>query len=272
MILLPQLASKFYPPDSALIDACPLVLIHGLFGSGDNWAPVARLLARTRPVLTLDLPAHDGSKNFPSALDYPSLSEVVIRHLQASVELSSFEKIDVLGHSMGGKVAMTMALLRYKKLRRLIVADIAPKTYEPHHQHIFAALEAVHPEKLQNRSQADAIFARYVDNSAERAFLGWNLRSSDQGGYQWRFDLERIEAAYHDILGFPIIEASLLPSDLATLFIKGSLSSYLADPEDRPLLAKFFTNFSITCLEQAGHWVHVDKRAEFALLVEQFLV
>ena len=236
----------------------PLVLLHGLFGSARNFGAVQRELARHRRTIALDLRNHGAS---PHAADmrYATMAADVLETLDAFPAL-------LLGHSMGGKAAMQVALSRPDAVARLIVADIAPVSYPPHHRETAEAMAALRLAPGMNRAQADTVLARTVPDAGLRAFLLQNLQLGATPS--WRIGLAEI------IAGFSAIEAWDAPTgahyDGPTLFVAGANSDYIR-PEHRPVIRSLFPRARFVTLKNAGHWLHAENPQGFVGVVEAFL-
>jgi esterase len=172
----------------------------------------------------------------------------------------------VLGHSLGGKVAMQLALRYPERVQRLAIADIAPVGYAPHHQAIFAGLQAIDLVHLRQRSDAEPILAQFIEEPAVRLFLLKSLyRDGEQ--FRWRFNLPVLIDSYRELLAAPHGE----PFNGPTLFIKGELSDYIV-AEYEPAIRKLFPNFTFKSIAGTGHWLHAEKPAAFNKLIQQFLL
>jgi len=248
--------------ESGASTAPPLVILHGLLGSSRNWGSVAKALGDSRHVLALDLPNH-GASPWSEAMDYPFIARTVAATLE-----TLGRKAVLLGHSMGGKAAMTLALTRPDLVERLIVVDIAPVVY----QHTFApfirAMRAVRLSEVRNRADVSAALASAVPDPAFRAFLLQNLESGAEG-YRWRPNLAVLLAHMDDILGFPAFPPGGVYSG-PTLFLAGGRSDYLR-PSHRDTIAALFPDARHAVIAEAGHWVHADAPEAFLSVVEAFL-
>lgn len=236
----------------------PLVIAHGLYGSGRNWGVIAKRLSDTRRVITLDMRNH-GHSPFESTQSYEDMAHdlaELIRHIGGPV--------DLCGHSMGGKAAMVMALRHPDLIRRLIVADIAPVPYTHSQSHHIAAMRAVDLATLTRRSEAaEQLGAQGVEPALQSFFT----QSLDVAGKRWRLNLDVLEAEMDAIIGFPEISGSF---DKPTLFLTGAESTYVR-PEDRPLIKSLFPAARFAKLPGAGHWLHADKPREFEAAVRTYL-
>jgi pimeloyl-ACP methyl ester carboxylesterase len=250
----------------ATILSPPLILLHGLLGSGRNWLSVAEAFAPERRVLTPDLCGHgDSPSNGP--LDIPGLAA----DIASLIARENLPQADLLGHSLGGKAAMWLALTRPEKVRRLIVVDIAPVSYPDHRANfgrLLDSLENLPLESLQNRADADERLTAAIPERGLRQFLLQNLVYRD-GRYVWRVDLARIRAALPNLTGFPDTD-NLPPFPGSTLFLGGGRSGYLL-AEHLPLIEKLFPRAEIRRIADAGHWPHVEQPQEFLATAQSFL-
>jgi len=238
----------------------PLVLLHGLFGQAANFGRVQRALARAHRVIALDLRNHGGSPHAQS-MTYPDLADDVLETL-ACLDASPAA---LLGHSMGGKVAMAAALRAPKSVARLLVADIAPRPYRPAFRAFAAAMEAIDLTPGLTRASAAAALADAVPDAAVRGFLLQNLRFDGQPS--WQIGLPEITAALPDIEGWPdLLAAYTGPS----LFVAGERSDYIA-AADRPAIRALFPDARFVTLKQAGHWLHADNPDGFTAVVSAFM-
>jgi pimeloyl-ACP methyl ester carboxylesterase len=238
-----------------------LVIAHGLFGSARNWNVIARNLAGPREVVAVDMRNHGSSPRFPTQT-YPDMADdlaLVIEHLGAPV--------DLLGHSMGGKAAMQLALTRGDLLRRLVVADIAPVAYRHDQSPHIHAMRALDLTGLTQRIDADRRLAPLVPDPALRAFFLQSLDLRAPGGPAWRLNLDVLEAEMDKIVGWPGTPGTF---DGPTLFLTGSESRYVL-PEHREAIRAQFPKARFARLIGAGHWLHADRPREFEQTVEAFL-
>ncbi|RAI58534.1 alpha/beta fold hydrolase [Roseicella frigidaeris] len=242
-------------------EGAPLVLLHGLFGAAGNWGSLQRRLAARRRVIALDLRNH-GASGRAAAMDYPALAEDVAETLAALGAAPAA----VLGHSMGGKVAMALALTRPALVGRLVVADIAPVAYPPALRAYVAAMQAVPLHPGLTRREADAALAPAVPEAGIRAFLLQNLRLGE-GGPHWRLGLAEIAAAMPAIEGFPELPGRY---DGPVLVLRGERSPYVR-PEHEARFRALFPAAAFATVPAAGHWVHAENPEGFLALVEPFL-
>ncbi|ABM61806.1 alpha/beta fold hydrolase [Halorhodospira halophila] len=241
----------------------PLLLLHGLYGSSGNLNRFTRRFAHDYRVLAPDLRNHGRSPHRPG-MDYPTLTEDVV----ALLDREGIERVAVLGHSMGGKVAMTLALTRPQRVAAVIAADIAPVTYQHNHGTLIGALQQVDVAGAGNRREVDAALAAAIDSPAVRQFLLTNLVPADEGGYRWRIPLQFLADAVPDIQGFPELEGAY---DGPALFLYGTASDYFDPDRHRDAVAAYFPKAEYAALEGAGHWLHAEQPEAFAAAVERFL-
>lgn len=240
----------------------PVVLLHGLFGAAQNWGTVQkRLAAGGRRVIALDLRNH-GSSPWAEAMGYPAMAADVAETLAAL----DAPRAAVIGHSMGGKVAMALALMRPGAVARLVVADIAPVAHPPVLRPYVAAMRAVPLRPGLARREADAALAGAVPQPAIRAFLLQNLRFEGDPP-SWRLNLDAIAAAMPEIEGFPDLAG---PYAGPVLVLAGARSDYVR-PEHHALIRALFPAVRFATVPRAGHWVHSENPEGFLGLVEAFL-
>jgi esterase len=239
-----------------------LVILHGLFGSGDNWNTVAKVLANDFTVYTVDLPNH-GRSDHTEQMNYPAMAEEVAEFM----DQLGLAQAMVMGHSMGGKVAMQLALSDPDRISRLIVVDISPKAYQHRHTGIFETLCALDLATLEGRKQAEEHLAQGIENPMVVQFLLKSLYRNDQGQYAWRFNLPVLQSHYPEIAAAPSAED---PYQGPTLFIKGANSDYI-QAEDQPVIARLFPNAQAKIIADTGHWPHAEKGRLFLKQVTDFL-
>ena len=242
-----------------------VVLLHGLFGSARNFGLVQRRLAATHRVLALDLRNHGASPHDP-AMDYPAMAADVLETLAARDALPAV----LIGHSMGGKVAMQAALAQPGSVTALLVADIAPVAYPPHFQAIAAAMAALPLAAGLTRAGADSALAAVVPDPSLRAFLLQNLVTGAGAGTaaHWRIGLDAIIAGLDVIGGWAGPDGARYPGPV--LVLAGANSDYIR-PDHRPLFRALFPAARFASLRHAGHWLHADNPAGFLAVVEAFL-
>ncbi|HTL73406.1 MAG TPA: alpha/beta fold hydrolase [bacterium] len=240
----------------------PLVLLHGLFGSADNWFGVAPKLAEKFHVLIPDLRNHGHSPHH-AEMDYPLMAADVEKFFAAQ----KIESAHVVGHSMGGKVAMQFALDFPARVKKLVVVDMAPRAYKRAHDHIFEALLELDLATFQTRPQIEAALAPKIPSLNLRRFLLKNLGRMEDGKLVWKMNLRGVAENYSR-LG-EVLNAGR-PFAGPTLFIRGGKSNYLT-ATDEPEIRRLFPAAQIQVIPAAGHWVHADSPEEFLRLALDFL-
>jgi esterase len=241
-----------------------IILLHGLFGQGTNLRSVARALEADFCVHCLDLPDHGRS---------PWLTEASLATYAAAVrdwmEHHELPAAHILGHSMGGKVAMELALTEAGRVRKLVVADMAPVTYAEQHQAILDALHLVANQGCQTRTQAEALLGEVIDDPGVVGYLLMSLeRGATSEAYQWRFNLAGLASAYGRLRKAPTDSA---PFRGHTLFLKGSESAYIQASHEREIQRRFPCSQLVT-VNRAGHWLHIDQPEQFSGAVREFLL
>jgi esterase len=239
----------------------PLVLLHGLFGAGRNLGVIQRRLAGRFRAIALDLRNHGDSPHAPT-MSYAEMAADVAETLERMEAVPAH----LLGHSMGGKVAMRLALDRATMVRRLIVADIAPVPNPPRFERMAKAMLAMELSPSMTRAQADAALAPAVPDPQLRAFLLQNLRLGPNPG--WRIGLSEIAAQLPVIEGWDAPEGARF--DGPTLFLAGARSDYIRR-EDRPVIRALFPASRIVTVKNAGHWLHADNPDAVTGVVDAFL-
>ncbi len=237
----------------------PLVLLHGLFGQSGNFGAIQRRLAVGRRVVAIDLRNHGASPHAPG-MAYPTMAADVAETISAL----ALGPCAILGHSMGGKAAMALALARPDLVARLCVADIAPVRYPPGLVTYATAMRALPLPPGLTRAAADVALAPVVADPGERAFLLSNLLLGQTP--RWRLGLDHIIAGMDDIQDWPAIPGTYTGP---TLFLAGARSRYVL-PEYRPAIAALFPSAKFVTLRNAGHWLHADDPDGFLAVVEAF--
>lgn len=241
----------------------PLVILHGLFGSGRNWAAIAEPMSAERPVITLDLPNH-GRSPWIAGMDYEGMAGAVAQFLADQ----GIEQAVLMGHSMGGKTAMTLALIQPQIVASLIVVDIAPVPYDHANMDHIDAMLNLPLDRITTRTDADAALADAIPDPGLRAFLLTNLaRRSD--GFEWRINLVGLSEALSALHGFPAAGEVAVYSG-PTLFIVGETSDFIL-PEYEPVIRRMFPKAEMKVIADAGHWVHADDPDAVLTAVQEFL-
>jgi len=240
----------------------PVIILHGMFGFSDNWQTIAKKLSEHFLAVTPDLRNHGRSPHVPTHT-YPEMAE----DLRAFMEAHWMFSARLIGHSMGGKVAMQLALSYPDMVERLVVVDMAPGQAEDNHSNIFQALLGMNLPSIPSRKAAEAFLSEHIADTGTRQFLLKNITRTETGTYTWKMNLPVLWEHFQDILA-PVSGG---PFDKPTLFIRGGNSNYIR-PEDEPLIHSLFPQATIVTLEGAGHWVHADKPEELVAAVEAFLM
>lgn len=243
-----------------------IVLLHGLLGLGSNLGAIARALSPDARVIVPDLRNHGRSFRAPG-MSYRELAGDLARTLDAAGVSSAC----VMGHSMGGKVAMQFALDHPARCDRLLVADIAPVTYAAHHGPVFEALVAVADRPDADRRETAQLLEDRLHDPALVSLLLMHRERLSGGGWSWRLGLEHIIAGYPDILAAPLVEAADGCWKGPTLFLRGERSDYVL-PEHRTVIAAIFPEACIETLPDTGHWLHAEKPALFIPRACEFLL
>jgi esterase len=238
----------------------PVVLLHGLFGAARNFGTVQRALTPVYRVIALDARNH-GASPHGAGMSYPTLAADVLETLDAL----GVERAAVIGHSMGGKTAMTVALTAPERVGRLLVADIAPVPYRHENESVAVAMRAIPLSPGLTRAEAETALTDSVPIPAVRTFLIQNLQFGPQP--HWRIGLDEITAAIPDLEGW---ETATGAYPGPTLFVSGAQSDFVL-PEHRPVIRALFPAARFVAVKNAGHWLHADNPAGFLSVVEAFL-
>jgi esterase len=242
-----------------------LVLIHGLFGSLENLNMVAKPLSESYCVTSIDVRNHGESFHNPD-MSYDVLARDIINVL----DYLDINNCFLLGHSMGGKIAIQVALTEPQRIAKLIVADIAPVQYPPHHLKIIEGLQSIDLAKVQKRKDADIQLAHYVDNIGVRQFLLRNLAINEQGAYAFKCSIKDIASGYSEIMKANELSAGKQPYNGPCLFIKGGASDYIL-PQYSELIKKLLPDSKAKIIQGAGHWLHAEKSIAFNKVVSEFI-
>lgn len=243
-------------------DSTPLVVIHGLMGSADNWRSHLKAWQRSRRVIAVDLRNH-GRSPHSDDMRYATMSQDVL----ALLDKLSITQAHVLGHSMGGKVAISLARLAPERVVTLTVGDIAPVVYEHGHDDVFAALKRVREGQPKNRREADDLLAEHVDSRSTRLFLATNLARNEEDILGLRIGLDEIQRGYGNIIGLPAGDG---PFEGPTLVLRGAESHYVTD-DLLPALREVLPGARVVTLKNAGHWLHAEQPEAFQQAVEAFI-
>tara|TARA_B100000676_G_C18026947_1_gene816202 strand:+ start:746 stop:1546 length:801 start_codon:yes stop_codon:yes gene_type:complete len=227
----------------------PVLILHGLFGSAVNWRRIADGLSDWGQIFSVDLPNH-GNSPWTDDMSYPAQAEVLADFISAEVPDSPI----VIGHSMGGKVAMTLALQHRIPLGGLVIVDIAPTAYSHSHAPLAEAMKKLDLNAIQSRRDAETRLEQAIPEKALRQFLLQNLRSTSHG-LSWRINLDVIHRQMEALTGFDIAPGQC---DVPSLFIYGTQSDYVT-PQATSTILKRFPKARLLAVEGAGHWLHAQK-------------
>lgn len=247
-----------------------IVFLHGLFGRGRNFSKIATALAPEAQSLLVDLPNH-GKSAWTEGFDYAEMADLVAAHLRGGFAADG--PVDVVGHSMGGKVAMVLALRHPDLVRRLVVVDISPvnsPSSRGEFQHLIDSLAGVDLASISSRSDADAALLELIPNIGVRGFLLQNLKRGAGGsGFEWEPNLALLRAELPTIMGFPEMTGSMFEG--AVLWIRGGKSDYVKD-EDGPAMRALFPSTILVTIRESGHWVHSEQPEETLAALRSFLL
>ena len=228
----------------------PIMIIHGLYGSGRNWGVIAKRLSDKFYVITIDLRNHGESPWFDSH-NYHDMADDLVEVI-TSLKI----KPNIIGHSMGGKAAMVLALKNPDLVERLLIADIAPVTYKHDQSKFIEAMQKIDLSKVERRSDAIMALSNYVEDKSLQNFF---TQSLDLKTKTWKLNLDILSSEMHEILGFPKIDRKFSGH---TLFFRGENSEYIR-AEHREIINSLFIKARFATLKDAGHWLHAEKPREF---------
>ncbi len=240
----------------------PLIVLHGLLGSSDNWQSLSKQFSEHFRVFALDLRNH-GASPHSDGFDYPAMAG----DLGEFMDSQGIKEAFLMGHSMGGKTSMQFAAQYPDRVRKLISADIGIKRYPLHHTKILDALWSVDLKGISSRSDLDKALAAQLPDAALRAFLMKNVKRDEQGLLNWKINLQVIREKYGNIAAALELPA---PFGKPTLFMRGAHSDYVV-PADESGIREYFPSAKFVTLEGAGHWLHAERPEEFADEVLKFL-
>jgi len=240
----------------------PLIILHGLFGSLDNWVSHARNLSENYTVYLVDQRNH-GKSPHQDEWNYSVMAEDLYDFLNQQ----GIYRSHLLGHSMGGKTVMQFATRYPEMVDKLIVADMTPKKYNPHHTEILAAMSSLDLDSILSRKEAEQALIPKIDDQSIVQFLLKSLGRTEDKKFRWKFNFPIINKNYLNVLEAIEFEEEI---DSPSLFIYGGNSSYLEEA-DKKSIPEFFPNASFYKLEGAGHWVHAEKPAEFLATIKKYL-
>ena len=240
----------------------PLLVFHGLFGMLDNWGSFGKDLGEFLPVHLIDLRNH-GRSFHSENMSHDDLADDISNYM----DHYGITKAHVLGHSLGGKAVMQFAISYPEKVDKLMVVDISPKAYPPHHQGIIKALETVDFNTVSSRNEVEALLSQYIPEKSTIQFLAKNLYWVDDKKLNWRFNLKTLAGKYSEFVSnaikFGVFEGE-------TLFISGEKSNYIL-PQDEFAIKQQFPKAKIVSVKNAAHWVQADNPIEFSHTVKHFL-
>lgn len=245
-----------------------VAFLHGLFGRGRNFAAIAGALAPEIQSVLVDLPNHSKSA-WTASFDYVEMADIVASELRAGFAAAG--PIDIVGHSMGGKVAMVLALRHPDLVRRLVVVDIAPVTSDPEQgnfDHLLSSLKSVDLSQVQRRSDANDALKEPIPQLGVRGFLMQNLKHGEHG-FEWEANLNMLHAELRTIMAFPDLSGSQFGGPV--LWIRGDKSDYVTD-DAMPVMQSLFPNVQLITIENSGHWVHSEQPEAFVAALRSFLL
>ena len=250
-----MLSYKHYP--SIQTNKSPLLIVHGLYGSARNWGVISKRLANEREVFAVDQRNH-GDSPWHETQNYFDMAEDLKEFLE------NFGPMAVLGHSMGGKAAMVLAILEPNLVEKLIIADIAPVSYSHDNVKYIHAMQNVKLDNIETRGDLLNQLAEIVPEPELQSFFAQSL---DLKTKSWKLNLDVLEREMKYIISFPYLSGHY---EKASLFLSGALSDYLTSSH-HPKIRKLFSNAKFTEIKNAGHWLHAEKPREFETAVRSFL-
>ena len=239
----------------------PVILIHGMFGSLSNLGNLARCLSSQFRVISVDLRNHGDSPHDP-IFDMSSMAEDIVSLMNSLSLPTAF----IVGHSLGGKVGMQLAINHSDRVNKLVVADISPVTYQPRNDPALNGLVALSETSIQSRNQAEELLADFINDSQTRAFLLKNLKRKDDCGFVLKLNMRAVTENYGTTL---VAAPSGGQFDNPCLFIKGETSAYIQE-KHRPIIKEMFPNSQVNVISGAGHWLHAEKPKLFNDQVMEF--
>lgn len=231
-----------------------LLIFHGLFGQSDNFATLSKQFAEFYTVHAIDLRNH-GRSFHSDDMSFEAMSGDILNYLDHHNIGSCF----LLGHSLGGRSVIEFSYKHPERIDKLIVADMSPKAYPPHHQGIIKALNSVDFDKVEKRSDVEEVLKQYIPDMGTRQFLLKNVYHADNGKYAFRFNLKALTDSYHSMVGGNLSDGVF---DKPALFLRGEKSNYVPD-EDFDLIHRHFPQAVIQTVANSGHWVHAENPQDF---------
>ncbi|MES2567621.1 MAG: alpha/beta fold hydrolase [Bacteroidota bacterium] len=242
----------------------PLIILHGLFGQSDNWNTLAKRFAEKEfHVFAIDQRNH-GLSPHSEEWNY----EVMATDLKEFIEDHQLSNPILLGHSMGGKIVLFFELLFPHIAKKIIVADISPRAYEPHHEAVLNALNAIDFSEINTRKEAETILGEYITDYGTKQFLLKNIywREDESKQMDWRFDLKTITKEYNNIG----ISVPFFVSDAEILFLRGEKSDYISENDEHDISSRF-SNYQLKTIANSGHWIHAEQPEAFFNCVVNFI-
>ena len=240
----------------------PLLVFHGLFGMLDNWGSFGKDFGEIMPVHLIDLRNHGKSFHLDE-MSHDDLAEDILNYMVTN----NIEKANLLGHSLGGKAVMQFAMKYPEKIEKLIVVDISPKSYPPHHQGILKALQSVNLDEVKSRGEVEDLLSQYIPEKSVVYFLAKSLYWTEAKKLAWRFNLKTLAEKYTEFVA-NAVKYGVFHGE--TLFIAGANSNYIL-PQDSFLIKQQFPNSKIISIKNAGHWVQAENPKDFHDAVYEFL-
>ncbi len=242
----------------------PIVILHGIFGSSDNWLGIGKILAQNHVVYMVDQRNH-GQSPHDDAFDY----EVMANDLKELIDAEKIEKPILIGHSMGGKTVMQFSMMYPEFFSKMIVVDIAPKFYPVHHHMILQGLASIDLPTLKSRTEANEILKKFEENEGVRQFLLKNLwrNPAIDSAFDFRINL-RVITQKIDLVGHELMYEK--PVNQPVLFIRGENSNYIL-PEDERKIGELYPNYEIQTISNAGHWVQAEQPVSFVEMASLFI-
>jgi len=241
----------------------PVIILHGLFGSGENWMSVGNALQEHFHLYLLDQRNH-GDSPHTDTFSYPDLAEDVYQFIGAH----SLETVSLIGHSMGGKTAMEFTLDHPDMVERLVVVDIAPREYPPRLEHLIFALRDLDLGTVKTRKDAEEALAETVQERKVRLFLLKNLERTGKNSFSWKINLDALASHYEEVV--KSVEKKGRQFDGPVLFIKGERSDYIEE-RDMDEIRSLFPRAEMKIIPQACHWLHAEAQSRFVELCREFL-
>ena len=240
----------------------PLVVLHGFLGSSDNWRAMRKRFAAKYKVFSVDQRNH-GNSPHSSMMNYTVMTE----DLREFLSEHGLSNVCLLGHSMGGKVAMQFATESPEWIDKLVIVDISPKAYPPSHQLLLDAMQNLELRRLKTYGEVEAALAQSISDASLRKFVVTNLARNSNGDLYWRIGLDSLAANYDQLIKPPAISNSF---DKPTCFVRGAQSNFIAD-QDLASIREYFPRAEFHTIPNAGHWVHIDAPEEFHRVVDEYL-